>query len=43
MVTAADHPKANPPASGTEPAWQIARLFPNKGFWTDGDLLASTA
>ena len=33
-------PSKSPPPPGTEPAWEIARLFPLQGTWSENEYLA---
>ena len=35
--------KPDPEASGAEPAWDVARLFPEQGFWSEEEYLALSA
>jgi Uma2 family endonuclease len=34
--------KPDPGAFGAEPAWEVARLFPEQGFWSEEEYLALT-
>jgi Uma2 family endonuclease len=40
MLQTAKSPRVPPRGKPTEPAWQIATLFPDQGVWDEGDYLA---